>query len=334
MSIWGSEMIREWKQLTLISMLIGLSWLMAGSAPESDPAEAGKGLLHRPQTGATSRPTERTGRPKTPQLPPGARLVRDLEYARTVSKSLKLDLFLPPKDKQPVPVVVWIHGGGWRVGNKGDCPFVWLAGQGYAVVSIDYRLTHEAIFPAQIHDCKAAIRWVRAHAAEYGLDPARVGAAGISAGGHLVALLGTSGGVKELEGDLGNNLKYSSKVQAVVDFCGPAVFTGEAPLPNDVEQRRDRAVVKLLGGSLHENQEKARLASPSTFVGKDDPPILIVHGDQDEVVPVNQSIVFADMLKKAGVDVTLSIIKGAPHFVITPDTLTLALKFFDKHLKR
>ena len=127
----------------------------------------------------------------------------DLEYARVGEKSLLLDLYLPPEGESPWPVIVWIHGGAWRTGNRADPPALFLVERGYAVASISYRLSREAIFPAQIHDCKAAIRWLRARAGEYDLDPARIGVWGASAGGHLAALLGTSGGVERLEGTVG-----------------------------------------------------------------------------------------------------------------------------------
>lgn len=132
--------------------------------------------------------------------PPGARMHRDVEYGRPDGKPLHLDIYLPPTTSaEPLPVVVWMHGGAWIHGNKDRCPFAFLAGEGYAVVSINYRLADVAIFPAQIHDCKAAIRWIRGHAEKYGFDPTRIAATGGSAGGHLAALLGTSGGVAKLE---------------------------------------------------------------------------------------------------------------------------------------
>ena len=148
---------------------------------------------------------------------------RDLVYARAGAKDLLLDLYLPEGAPRPLPLVVWIHGGGWRNGAKEQTPARRLVERGYAVASINYRLSGEAIFPAQIHDCKAAVRWLRANAAKYGLDAGRVAAWGSSAGGHLVALLGTSGGIMELEGGLGN-ADQSSRVQAVVDFFGPHGF--------------------------------------------------------------------------------------------------------------
>jgi acetyl esterase/lipase len=139
----------------------------------------------------------RGGKVKPPAVPLGVKAMRDVAYARIDGKPLLLDLYLPVKAARPMPVIVFIHGGAWRTGSKERCPAIVMTAQGFAVASIDYRLTDEAVFPAQIYDCKGAIRWVRAHAKEYGLDPDRIGVWGNSAGGHLVALLGTSGGAKE-----------------------------------------------------------------------------------------------------------------------------------------
>src|SRR5882724_12604171 len=151
------------------------------------------------------------------------RIDRDVEYARVGNRPLLLDLYLRDASTEPAPVVVWIHGGGWSAGDKFPTPAARLVAAGYAVASIEYRLTGEAKFPAQIHDCKAAIRWLRASARKYNLDAAHIGVWGHSSGGHLVSLLGTSGDVKELEGAEGNT-DQSSRVQAVCDFCGPSDF--------------------------------------------------------------------------------------------------------------
>ena len=266
-------------------------------------------------------------------LPPGIRAVRDVEYARVDGQPLRLDLYLPTNATRPVPVIVFIHGGAWRAGSKTTCPSVHLAGKGYAIVSIDYRLTDKATFPAQIHDCKGAIRWVRAHAKEYGFDSDRVGVWGNSAGGHLVALLGTSGGVKELEGSVGGNLEYSSRVQAVADFCGPTSFRLEdvKGLEGAREGRTPDALLKLLGGTVQEKAELARLASPTSFVSPDDPPFFIAHGEQDVVVPVAQARILAAAFKKTGVETVLHIDPRSGHGVGKPETRQMAEDFFGKH---
>ena len=130
-------------------------------------------------------------------------MLRDIEYGHVEDKSLLLDLYLPTNAQEPLPLVVWVHGGAWSGGDKAPCRAAWLVDRGYAVASVNYRLSREAIFPAQVHDCKAAIRWLRANAAEHGIDGEHIGVWGSSAGGHLVALLGTSGDVADLEGESG-----------------------------------------------------------------------------------------------------------------------------------
>jgi acetyl esterase/lipase len=262
-------------------------------------------------------------------------MLPDLEYARVNGKSLRLNLRLPREVTGPVPVIVYVHGGRWQGGGRGGCPLTHMAGRGNAVISIDYRLVHEATFPAQIHDCKAVIRWVRANTKKYGFDPDRIGVWGNSAGGHLAALLGTSGGVKELEGDVGGNLEYSSRVQVVVDFCGPTSLLMKDLV--DVKGARiggtPEAVVKLLGGTVREKPKLARLASPASFVTPDDPPFFIAHGKRDETVPVTQSLLLAEALKNAGVETVLEIDPNSGHGVKSRDIRRAAEVFLIKHLK-
>jgi acetyl esterase/lipase len=262
-------------------------------------------------------------------VPPGTQVFRDLEYVKGGHERQKLDLYLPEKAEGKLPVIVWIHGGAWQAGSKDRCPGLGFVRRGYAMASVGYRLSQHAKFPAQIEDCKTAIRWLRANAAKYHLDPDHIGVWGASAGGHLVALLGTAGNVKELEGKEGN-LDQSSKVQAVVDWFGPTDFRQMRGGP-------DSPVSKLLGGAVSENKEKAALASPVTHVSKDAPPFLIMHGDMDPTVSVTQSEALAQALKKAGVDVNLKVLQGAKHGgaeFSSPESLTLIASFFDKHLKK
>ncbi len=266
------------------------------------------------------------------ELPP--QVLRDIEYARVDGKSLRLDLYLPQRKwGERLPVVVWIHGGGWRAGSKENTRAPEVLGEGYAVASINYRLSWEATFPAQIHDCKAAIRWLRAHAAAYGLDPDRIGVWGSSAGGHLAALLGTSGDVAELEGTVGGNLEYSSRVQAVCDFFGPTDFL--AVLEGAWSSARGPTAPEalLLGGPVAERVELARLASPVAHVSADDPPFLIVHGERDPVVPVDQSLRLYRALQQVGVEVTLHIVRGAGHGFRDPTVDQMVRAFFDRHLR-
>jgi acetyl esterase/lipase len=267
-----------------------------------------------------------------PATPPGVKVLRNLPYVENGHERQKLDLYLPEKENGLLPVVVWVHGGGWKGGNKDRCPAVRLVTEGFVVASINYRLSQHAKFPAQIEDCKAAIRWLRANANKYQLDPDRIGAWGASAGGHLVALLGTTGDKKELNTH-GPNADQSSKVQAVCDWFGPTDFLHMVPLTS----QPDNPVALLLGGPVQENKEKAARASPATYVAKGNPPFLIMHGDEDKLVPVAQSEEFADALKKVGGEVTLRIYHGAGHggpAFTKPESLKLVEEFFVKHLKR
>ena len=265
-----------------------------------------------------------------PWLPAGVKVLRDIPYVEGGHERNRLDLYLPEKAEGPLPLIVWIHGGAWLAGSKDGCPAVPLAAKGYAVASINYRLSQHAVFPAQIEDCKAAIRWLRANAAKYHLDPDHIGVWGASAGGHLVALLGTTGGVKELEGK-GGNLDQSSRVQCVVDWFGPAdllTMGGRHDKPGS-------PVARLIGGPVQENKEKARRASPLTYVSKDAAPFLIMHGDQDNVVPLAQSESLAAALKKAGVEVTLVVVQGNGHGgpgFNSPENRKLIEDFFARHL--
>jgi acetyl esterase/lipase len=246
--------------------------------------------------------------------PTGVKAHRDLAYVENGHARQKLDLYLPEKADGPLPVIVWVHGGGWAAGSKEQCPALrqGFVARGYAVASIGYRLSDAATFPAQIQDCKAGVRWLRAHAKEYGLDVDRFGAWGSSAGGHLVALLGTSGDVKDF--DVGANLDCSSRVQAVCDFYGPTDFERFVTTPGfESHAQAGSPESRLLGGVVAENKDKAARVNPITFVTKDDVPFLIVHGDQDTTVPYNQSEALFEALKKAGVSAHFHTIHGAGH---------------------
>lgn len=277
-------------------------------------------------------------RPAALITPAGVKTIANVEYAQVDGKPLLLDIYLPEKGERPLPVIVWIHGGAWAAGTKEPCQIVSFSAKGYAIVSINYRLTGQAQFPAQINDCKGAVRWVRAHARQYGFDPDRVGAAGGSAGGHLVALLGTTGGAKELEGNVGGNLEFSSRVQAVCDFCGPTDFTREDYVREPGRKEPvilETALKKFLGGAWEDKREAANMASPVYWVSKDDPPFLIVHGDADPIIPWKHSQRLHDKLKEKGLDVTLMIVKDGTHGVgAYPGVLEKAAAFFDEHLKK
>jgi len=268
-------------------------------------------------------------------VPEGLEFLPDVVYGKGGGKDLKLDILRPKQPPvEPMPVVVYIHGGGWKGGSKAAMPPLCnrLAQQGYFCASVEYRLSQEAVFPAQIEDCKCAIRFLRAHAKEYKIDPDRIGVWGHSAGGHLVALLGTAGDAKDLEG-AGGWQDQSSRVQCVIDCFGPTDFTVIPKGLEGVKEQMSSPVTQLLGGPVLENMEKAAKASPITYVSKDDPPILIMHGDQDPLVPLSQSQKFYEALKKAGVDATLHIVKGAGHGFRGPEIEQVTQAFFDKHLK-
>jgi acetyl esterase/lipase len=262
---------------------------------------------------------------------PSIKVLRNLPYIEGGHEQNRLDLYLPEKAEGRLPLVIWVHGGGWQGGSKDFCPVVPLTAKGFAAASINYRLSQHAVFPAQLQDCKAAIRWLRANAAKYHLDPDRVGVGGDSAGGHLVALLGTTGDVKKLEGTQGN-LDQSSRVQAVVDWFGPTDFVTWEPNFNKTVYS---FITALIGGPANENPEKARKASSIFYVNKDSAPFLIMHGDKDDVVPLAQSEELAKALKKADVEVSLHIVKGSGHggpAFLNPENRKLMEDFFVKRL--
>ncbi len=255
---------------------------------------------------------------------------KDVEYASVNGHSLKLDLYIPENAPRPVPLIIDIHGGGWMALDKTELIARGILDHGFAVASIDYRLTKEAIFPAQIHDSKAAVRWLRTHASEYGLRSDKIGAWGDSAGGHLVSLLGVTPNKPEFEGNEGN-ANVSSEVQAVCDYYGPSDFL-TIPLPA-ADTLADAALPKLIGGLIEQNQEKARQVSPITYVSSNACPFLIVHGDKDPIVPLQQSIEFNDALQKAGVASQLYIVKGGGHGFNDAKAFDTVIAFFNQYLK-
>jgi len=283
-------------------------------------------------------------RPHKPQAQANEKIsiTPDLSYAANDNPRQTLDLYLPkkPSTNQPLPVIAFIHGGAWRAGDKRSglkrlSPFI-LSGD-YAGLSIAYRLSNEAQWPSQIHDCKAAIRWIRANAKKYNLDSKKIAVWGTSAGGHLVAMLGTSGDVKELEGKIGPHLDQSSRVDAVVNFFGPAEMLTMGNHPSTMDHNAPGSPESLLlGGPILENKEKARSASPITHITKDDPPILNIHGTADPLVPYPQSVVFNKKLVEAGTSSHLITITDGGHgnFGKATDAVNRTVSdFFSKHLR-
>ncbi|WP_182866906.1 alpha/beta fold hydrolase [Rhodopirellula sp. JC639] len=250
-------------------------------------------------------------------VPDDVTVLRDVVFGRGGGRDLTMHLVLPkePSDK-PLPLYVWVHGGGWQGGTKegGVRQVVPLVRRGFVGATIEYRLTGEAPFPAQIEDCKCAIRYLRAQASKYNLDVDRIAVGGSSAGGHLVALLGTSGGVEDLEGS-GGWADQSSRVQAVVDLYGPTDFKTFVTTPGYERHNQDGSPEsKLLGGGEVLNKpEGIKQVNPITYVDQDDPPFLIIHGSDDRTVPPNQSELMHQALRAAKVESTLHVIDGAGH---------------------
>jgi acetyl esterase/lipase len=266
------------------------------------------------------------------RLPSNVQVVRDLEYARIGGQSLKLDIYSPQHPAGKLPVVVWIHGGAWNSGDKNFCPIGFMAAQNLAIVSMDYRLTEAAPFPAQLYDCKSVIRWLRANADQYNLDADHIGIFGASAGGHLALLLATTMNRASLEGDVGGNLNYSSRVQCVCAFYPP---TDLNRLVADPQSRLDPDgdVAKLIGGAVASHEDRADFASPLTYVSQNCAPVFLMHGGADRLVPPDQSKIFYDALLKAGIEAHLEIIPGLGHGIIAPPAVATEIyRFFDEHL--
>lgn len=291
------------------------------------------GVISAKEDQAFSKRTAR--RNQSTRLPESINAKLDIPYAGTDNPRQRIDLYLPKKrsSDRPLPVVVFVHGGGWRAGDKrgGWRTVAPLVESGdFIGASVGYRLTDEAIWPAQIHDCKAAIRWLKANAQKYNLDPEKIGVTGTSAGGHLVAMLGTSGDVPELEGKLGDHLKESSRVHCVVDQFGPTDLLAMGGFHNNADSPES----KLIGGAIQENKEATRKASPTSYVSKDDPPCLFIHGTKDPLVPFSQSELLHAAFRKAGVDSVLVAVEGGKHGNFGGNEVAKRLRqFFDKHLR-
>lgn len=252
-------------------------------------------------------------------------------YAVRSGEALCMDIARRADARIPAPVVIWIHGGGWNRGDryKGEELLKPLLDRGFICATIEYRLSEQAVFPAQIQDCKAAVRFLRSHADTYGIDAGQIGVWGSSAGGHLAALLGTSGGIAELEGD-GPWPGVSSRVQAVCDWYGPSdLFTvGQNP--------EDHRHAQLLGGEPMDVRRLALLASPVTHASEDDPPFLIMHGTEDTTVPIKQSQLLKGSLKRQGVSVQFEKVPGAGHggrAFSKPEVLKKVVLFFERTLR-
>lgn len=256
----------------------------------------------------------------------------DVEYANPDGQHLKLDLRAPEGDG-PFPAVVCIHGGGFRAGDQShyDALCDTLAEHGYVAVTINYRLAPKYQFPAAVEDSKAAVRWLRANAEKYHIDPQRIGAMGGSAGGTLALFLGVAGDQRKYEGD-GGNLDQPSRVQCVVSYFGASDFTKSYGKSVDAAE----VLPLYLGGNLEQARERHTEASPLNYVTKDDAPTLCLHGTKDQYVAVEQSEWMVDRLKKAGVEAKLIEFEGARHGFegdVAAKADAAMIEFFDGHLK-
>ncbi len=284
-----------------------------------------------------------------PEAPEGVAVIRDVEFKQTDSDPLLLDIYLPEGNDKPLPVLMYIFGGGWVTGNKHQ--LAWynlqnLAQHGFAVVSISYRWSSVAKFPAQIHDCKAALRWIRKNAEQYNLNPHRIGVIGASAGGHLASLMGTSGNAADLEGELQpGEAAFAGPVQATVNFFGLSdmsqIEDQRQRLRNVIGprsyNRRDSIVSLLFGGSPANMPNQVQKANPVAYVEAGMPPFLHIHGAKDRIVPLGQSELLHDALLTAGNDTELHVVEKAGHLSFshyqTEEIFNKVKSFCERHLK-
>jgi acetyl esterase/lipase len=265
-----------------------------------------------------------------------AREHKDVVYATVDGKDLGLDLYLPAGVSEPA-LIVWVHGGAWRNGTKAQVPLVFVR-NGLATASLDFRQSTEARFPANVHDIKAAIRFLRAKAPEYGYRTDRIAIGGSSSGAHLAALVGVTNGHADLEGTVGRYLGESSAVHAILDYYGASnlmtILTQSTPFGLNV---RRPALDLLLGGQPEDTKDLAELASPVHHVDAEDPPLLLLHGDQDPQMPINQAHELHGAYRKRGLDAELHVVYGAAHggdLFFAPEYLEPALSFLRRTIGR
>lgn len=259
----------------------------------------------------------------------------DIVYATVDGEELALDLYMPANAHNP-PLIVYIHGGAWRFGSRASVSTIDLVDHGFALASVSFRLSPVGPLPAQVHDIKGAVRFLRAHAGNYGYDADRIGITGVSSGAHLAALVGLTNGSEPHEGEVGGNLDVSSDVQAIVSYFGASNLTSilgqSTPFGLNV---REPALELLLGGSVEEKVNLARFGSPVFQVDEFDPPLLLLHGDQDPQMPINQTHELHGVAKEHGLDVHFEVVHGAAHggeaFFDAARTALVA-EFFDRTL--
>ncbi len=312
------------------AVIVTVGWMANPAWGQDRPPDPPDNAM-KPGLGRRPRP-QRDEAPPQPKIPDSIELVRDVVYSRAPSADgqmieLKLDAASPKQSDRKLPAVIFVHGGGFRGGSKdAGIPLVIAFAQGgYLAVTIDYRLAGAAGFPAAVHDCKAAVRFLRANAKELGIDPWRIGIVGPSAGGYLSALIGTSGNDGALEGDLEPS-GVSSTVQCVVDISGPIDFT------RFEDGVRREYLTLWLGDDLQAYKRRAKEASPLTYIDDADPPFLLIHGTADKIVPLEQAQLFNAALIAAGVETEYLAVEGAGHALHQPELLVRIGEFFDRHL--
>lgn len=270
-----------------------------------------------------------------PHPAPEPLVYRNLVYARVGERELHLDLYLPPEQTQPVPLIIWIHGGGWMAGSTVNAKRLPFPREGFALASVEYRLSKEAKWPAQIEDCKAAVRWLRAHAPEFQLDPDRFGVIGHSAGGHLSALVGTTGDTGYFSN--GEGPFVSSAVQAVCSMSGPSDFSrldpDAVPGARIRHNAPDSPEARLFGAPIQLVPEKVKEANPASYIDRHDPPFCLIHGSRDLAVTPEQSVLLFDALERKRVKSELHEMVGQGHDLVNSGTLSIALRFFDRYLR-
>jgi acetyl esterase/lipase len=262
---------------------------------------------------------------------------KDIAYAEVAGETLRLDLYQPSGATAPSPLLVFVHGGAWENGSKAGMPLTALVEHGYTIASLDFRPASRAPFPGQVHDIKAAIRFLRGAAERYGYDASKIGILGMSSGAHLAAAVGTSNGDTELEGTLGQHGRQASDVQAIVAYF-PAtnlttILAQSTPFGLGV---REPALKRLLGALPQDNETLARRASPVFHVDADDPPLLLLHGDQDPQMPINQSHELEGAYAKHGNQAELIVVHGAKHGgdeFTAPANIARVAAFLDEHLR-
>ena len=260
----------------------------------------------------------------------------DVPYATSgAGEPLRLDLYLP--EKTGAPLIVWLHGGAWENGNKSAMPLEPIIERGFAVASIDFSPASKARFPGQIHEIKAAIRFLRGEAKRYGYDASRIAIAGASSGAHLAAVVGTSNGMPELEGSLGDHRTTSSEVHAIVSYFAATnlttILAQSTPFGLNI---REPALTRLLGAPPKEAEALAKLASPVFQVDRNDPPLLLLHGDQDPQMPINQSHELEGAYERAGLEADFIVVHGAAHggdAFYSPENVERVASFLNAGLK-